>query len=82
MTIVIAAGNFAGKPPRMTDKAFKPPTDAAMAMTGKDREVGVVGRAPLAAVFCRGAGLDFVFAIRLATAVETASSTPARLRAP
>lgn len=29
----MAAGKSAGNPPRMTDKAFKPPTEAAMAMT-------------------------------------------------
>ena len=30
--MVIAAGKSGGKPPRITDKAFKPPTEAAMAM--------------------------------------------------
>jgi hypothetical protein len=34
ITMAMAAGKFAGKPPKMTDKAFKPPTEAAMAMTG------------------------------------------------
>jgi hypothetical protein len=37
----MAAGKFAGKPPKMTDKAFKPPTEAAMAMTGNARLAGV-----------------------------------------
>jgi hypothetical protein len=32
--MAMAAGKSAGKPPRIVDKAFKPPTDAAMAMTG------------------------------------------------
>ena len=34
--MAMAAGKSAGKPPRMTDNAFKPPTDAAMAMTGNE----------------------------------------------
>ena len=32
--MAMAAGKSAGRPPRITDKAFKPPTDAAIAMTG------------------------------------------------
>ena len=31
--MAIAAGKSAGKPPRITDNAFKPPTEAAIAMT-------------------------------------------------
>jgi hypothetical protein len=31
--MAIAAGKAAGKSPRITDKAFKPPAEAAMAMT-------------------------------------------------
>lgn len=33
--MVIAAGKSGGKPPRITDNAFKPPTEAAMAMTSR-----------------------------------------------
>jgi hypothetical protein len=33
ITMVMAAGKYAGKPPSMTDKACKPPPEAAMAMT-------------------------------------------------
>jgi hypothetical protein len=43
ITMAMAAGKFAGKPPKMTDKAFKPPTEAAMAMTGNARLAGVMG---------------------------------------
>ena len=49
--MAMAAGKSAGKPPKMTDKAFKPPTDAAMAMTGNERlarAMDVFGRAALA----------------------------------
>jgi hypothetical protein len=31
--MAMAAGKAAGKSPRITDKAFKPPAEAAMAMT-------------------------------------------------
>ena len=41
--MAIAAGKSAGKPPRMTDKAFKPPTEAAMAMTGSGPQAGEAG---------------------------------------
>ena len=41
--MAMAAGKSAGKPPRMTDKAFKPPTEAAMAMTGNERLTGTLG---------------------------------------
>ncbi len=33
MTLAMAAGKIAGKPPSMTDSAFNPPTDAAIATT-------------------------------------------------
>ena len=39
--MAMSAGKFASKPPKMTDKAFKPPTEAAMAMTGNTRLAGV-----------------------------------------
>src|ERR1039458_6190714 len=64
--MAMAAGKSAGKPPRMTDKAFKPPTEAAMAMTGHERlagETGVFSRAALAGCFWLRSGLDFVFMI-------------------
>jgi hypothetical protein len=32
----MAAGKSAGRPSNMMDKAFKPPADAAMAMTGNE----------------------------------------------
>src|SRR5450432_209562 len=62
ITMAIEAGKFAGKPPKMTDKAFKPPTEAAMAMTGKARLVGVIGnsgRATGAGFFALRADVDF-----------------------
>jgi len=34
--MAMVAGKSAGKAPKMMDKAFKPPTDAAMAMTGNE----------------------------------------------
>src|ERR1035438_237162 len=82
--MAIAAGKSAGKPPRMTDKAFKPPTEAAMAMTGNERlagETGIVSPAALAGSFCRRSGLDFVFMFLLATPAEAEISAPHRLRA-
>jgi len=33
MTMAMAAGKFAGYAPRIADRAFNPPTEAAMAMT-------------------------------------------------
>ncbi len=81
--MAMAAGKSAGKPPRMTDKAFKPPTEAAMAMTGNEtlaRETGVVSQAALAGFFCRRSGLDAVFMILLPTPAEAGSSAPYRFR--
>src|ERR1035437_10073194 len=62
ITMAMAAGKSAGKPPRMTDKAFKPPTEAAMAMTGDERLAGGVGCVPrwVGACFSFG-GCCFVF---------------------
>jgi hypothetical protein len=34
--MAMAAGKSAGRPFKMMDKAFKPPADAAMAMTGNE----------------------------------------------
>ena len=66
--MVIAAGKSAGNPPRMTDKAFKPPTEAAMAMTGKEPPAGE------AAGFADWRfDLDFVFIMMLATPAEAGS---------
>ena len=42
----MAAGKSAGKPPRMTDNAFKPPTEAAMAMTGNETPASETGAVP------------------------------------
>jgi hypothetical protein len=64
ITMAIAAGKSAGKAPRMVDKAFKPPTDAAMAMTGnvwRPNTTGNSGRAPLARFFGRRADADIAF---------------------
>ena len=50
--MAIAAGKSAGKPPRMADKACKPPTEAAIAMTGYELiavETEVFGRPDLVA---------------------------------
>ena len=72
--MVMAAGKSAGKPPRMTDKAFKPPTEAAMAMTGNERlagEPGIVSRVAFGRFFCRRSGLDFAFMIFLARSSES-----------
>jgi hypothetical protein len=66
--MAMAAGKFAGKPPKMTDKAFKPPAEAAMAMTGNERpvgEAGMISRATWIVFFWRRLGLDFVFIIIL-----------------
>ena len=68
--MAMAAGKSAGKPPRITERAFKPPTDAAIAMTGNERLAGeVVVSLPSTAgsIFFRRAGLDLVFMIPLAT---------------
>src|ERR1035441_4943858 len=51
ITMAIAAGKSAGKPPRMTDKAFKPPTEAAMAMTGNE-QLAVTRRCGSRIKFC------------------------------
>jgi hypothetical protein len=48
----------------MTDNAFKPPTDAAMAMTGNECRPGTVGNskwAPLAGLVRRRADTGFSF---------------------
>jgi hypothetical protein len=61
------AGKFAGKPPRMTDNAFKPPAEAAMAMTGNSLLAGVrgnSGRANWAGFFSWYADVDFSFMCR------------------
>jgi hypothetical protein len=39
--MAMAAGKSAGNPPRMTDKAFRPPTEAAMALTQRAGPHGV-----------------------------------------
>ena len=62
--MAMAAGKFAGKSPRMTDKAFKPPAEAAIAMTGNPRLAGVrenSGRKTLTGLFNLRADLDFFF---------------------
>jgi len=62
--MAIAAGKSAGKPPRMTDNAFKPPTEAAMAIDGEGTAHGraeASGGATLAGFFCPCAGGDFFF---------------------
>jgi hypothetical protein len=54
----------------MTDKAFNPPTEVAMAMTGNETlagAAGVVPRAALAGLFCPRFDLDFDFMLHLAT---------------
>src|SRR5688572_14850130 len=64
ITMAMAAGKLAGKPPRITDNAFKPPTEAAMAMTGYPRptdEAGLAFRATRAGFSGRLPGLDFIF---------------------
>jgi hypothetical protein len=70
MTMAMAAGKFGGKLPKMTDNAFKPPTEAAMAMTGKAGLVGggtgAVMRAALPVFFGGCAPADFSRASRLA----------------
>jgi hypothetical protein len=38
--MVMAAGKSDGKPAKITDKAFRPPTEAAMAMTRRARMHG------------------------------------------
>ena len=61
--MAMAAGKSAGKPLRMTDKAFKPPADAAMAMTGQENfavETRGTGRAA-AGVFVRRLSMDLRF---------------------
>jgi hypothetical protein len=48
----------------MTDKAFKPPTEAAMAMTGNEWRTDATGnskRAPLAGLVNRRPDTDFSF---------------------
>jgi hypothetical protein len=67
--MAMAAGKSAGKAPRTTDKAFKPPSEAAMAMTGNPAAAKAGGRTgdvwPVARAvcFCRGSGVNFVFII-------------------
>ena len=68
--MAMAAGKSTGKPPRMTERAFKPPTDAAIAMTGNERladEVVVSLPSTAGSIFFRRVGLDLVFMIPLAT---------------
>lgn len=65
--MAMAAGKFAGKPPKMTDKAFKPQTEAAMVMTGNARLAGLMGnsgRATWAGFFNRYVDVDFSFMCR------------------
>jgi hypothetical protein len=62
--MAIAAGKFAGKPPSRTDKAFNPPTEAAMAITGNEAaaraaEIGA-GRT-VDGFFSRDLGLALLF---------------------
>ena len=64
--MTIAAGKSGGKPPRITDNAFKPPTEAAMATTGNLRlagKAGVVLPAVVVGFFVLGFDLDFVIMI-------------------
>ena len=76
--MAMAAGKSAGKPPRMTDKALRPPAEAAMAMTGNEsvaHDAGVVLRA---AFFERlfGFGFGFVFMKISATSAEKGRVAP------
>jgi hypothetical protein len=64
--MAMAAGKSPGKPPRMTDNAFKPPTEAAMAMTGNARLADgtpISGRPILAGFFGRRTGENFIFMV-------------------
>ena len=75
--MAIAAGKSAGKSPRMTDKAFKPPTEVAMAMTGNVTfadEAAVVFRTAEAGLLCPRFDLGFDFIIHATTPAQTANS--------
>src|SRR6185295_17194674 len=75
ITMAMAAGKSAGKPPRMTDKAFKPPAEAVIATIGNELPAtggGEVLRGPRTVFFGRRLDLDFGFMILLAMAAPVA----------
>ena len=70
--MAMAAGKSAGKRARMTDNAFKPPTEVAIAMTLNETltdEAGAVSRAGVPDLFCPGFDLDCGFMIDVITNV-------------